>query len=929
MKFRLQHIGFWLLFLLSLSATAQVATLKGSIQDNDNKAPIAGALISIKGTTLTAITSNEGFFEIKAVPFGNYTIEITAEGFENLNNAVYTVTVSSLDVNVGVISMAHSVIQNAQSDENIPTVTLSDSDLKESNAQNVSGVLSASRDPFTSAATYNFSAARFRPRGYENEEVTYINGMPAEDLINGRTIYSAWGGLNDVLRSRENTYGLASSAYSYGSMIGTSFIDSRASRQRKQFQITYSLSNRQYDNRLMATYGSGLMKGGWSFSGSISRRWSEEGYIKGTYYDGWSWFMSVEKQLGLKHNLSLTQFGANTENGRAAASTREAYDLAGSHYYNPYWGYQNGKVRNASIAHQQQPLTVLGHEWKMDEHTTLQTSLGYQFGTYSTTALDWYNAADPRPDYYRNLPSYTKDSLSNAELIELWQNDESIRQIKWDSLYNFNRRNTETITDVDGIAGNNVTGLRSQYIVEERIVESQRISFNSTMNSTIGDHFTLTKGFSYQHQESEYYKRVNDLLGGDFYVDLNKYAEFSYPGNTTALQNNLLSPNHIVRVGDKFGYDYIAYINKSMFWAQGQWRYNKVDFFLSGNISNTNFYREGLNQNGVFINNSLGDSPKQSFNNFGVKGGATYKFNGRNYIYGNAAFETRAPLFENVYLSPRTRNTVANNLGNEEVISTEGGYMLRAPKVKVRLTGYYTQFNNQINTVSFYNEAYNSFVNYTISKIDKRHVGFEFGADVNVGYGFTLTGALSVGEYFYNSRQKYTATEDNTADILADRETIYSKNFYVDGSPQTAGSIGIGYRAKKFWYINASANYFDKMYIGFNPSRRTSNAVALLDGEDPLRAYILSQQQLDSQFTLDISGGKSWKLNGKIKSLKRNTFLVLNAGISNLLDNQDFVTTGFEQLRFDFDEKDPDKFNSKYYYGFGRTYFVNLTLRFN
>ena len=55
---------------------------------------------------------------------------------------------------------------------------------------------------------------------------------------------------------------------------GAYSIDSRASRQRKQLQASYAISNRSYDNRVMISYGSGILNKGWSYALSGSRRWA-------------------------------------------------------------------------------------------------------------------------------------------------------------------------------------------------------------------------------------------------------------------------------------------------------------------------------------------------------------------------------------------------------------------------------------------------------------------------------------------------------------------------------------------------------------------------------------------------------------------------------------------------------------------------------
>lgn len=925
MTLRLLLTGLLLLILSSVS-NAQNSTIKGSLRDSVNQSPIPSGTVRLKGTVLQALTGPDGTFELRDIPYGNYEAEIIADGYES--PVPVKLTVNSPLTDMGPVTM-RSAIVNAQTVVDIPNVTLSESDLNEESAQNVSGVLTASRDPYASAAAFTFSNARFRNRGYDNENITYLNNVPVEDLVSSRTVFGSWSGLNDVMRSREFSFGLAPNGYAYGGLDGTTSIDAKASSQRKQFQISYALSNRSYDNRIMATLGTGLLKGGWSFSGSISRRWAEEGYIAGTFYDSWSWFLSAEKRFNYKHSLSLTQFGTNTMNGRATSAVQEAYDLSGSNYYNPLWGYQNGKKRNSSVAQQQQPITILSHEWKTSNRSTLESALGYQSGTTGVTALDWFNAPDPRPDFYRRLPSYIDDPAASAAAAALWQNNESYRQINWDGMYNVNRNNIESVLDANGITGNTVTGLRSRYIVENRLTDNRRIIFSMTNNTTISDHFQLTSGIVYQDQESRYYKRVEDLLGGEFYVDLNQFADLDYPDSLEAIQNDLNDPNRILREGDKFGYDYKASVNKTAGWVQGQFKFDHFDFFGAFQVSETKFKRTGYTRTGIFADNSFGDSDEQEFSNISVKGGVTWKLDGRNYFLLNALYETRAPLFENSFVSPRTRNSLVSNLTSEKIYSFEAGYLLRAPRLKIRATAYFTQFNDGVNTFNFYHEDYRTFVNYSLTNIDKRHIGIEAGAEATLGKGFTAIGAVSLGQYFYTSRQKATITADNTSELLASNETIYSKNFFVSGGPQDAATIGLNYRSKRFWFVNFNVNYFDNIYIDFNPARRTVSGVAPINDTDPLWDPIVDQEKADAQMTADLFGGYSWKLNNKFKNLKHNTFFVVTAGITNLFNNQELITGGFEQLRFDYSEKNPLKFAPRYFYAFGTTYFLNFTLRFN
>ena len=157
---------------------------------------------------------------------------------------------------------------------------------------------------------------------------------------------------------------------------------------------------------------------------------------------------------------------------------------------------------------------------------------------------------------------------------------------------------------------------------------------------------------------------------------------------------------------------------------------------------------------------------------------------------------------------------------------------------------------------------------------------------------------------------------------------IYSQNFRIP-TPQEAYTVGLDYRSPKFWFVNVNFNYFDNMYLDYNPLRRTSSAVSGVDPADQLWHDIIDQEKLKAQYTLDAFAGYSWLMNNKFKkSLKKRTFLVLNAGVNNILDNKNIVSGGYEQLRFDFAEKDVDKFPAKRFYAYGLNYFVSVGIRF-
>ena len=823
-------------------------------------------------------------------------------------------------------SIIETLRENMQ--DNIPVISLDESDGQDGSAQNISSQLGAGRDPFLNAATFKFGAVRFRIRGYDADQFnTYINGAPMENLDNGFTPYGQWGGLNDVMRNRESTSGLRSTTFGYGDLGGLTNFDTRASHQRKQTSINFAKSNRTYANRLMLTHSTGLNKKGWAFSFSGSRRWAEEGYADGTYFDGWSFFAGVDKRFNDRHLLSFVAFGTPTENGRQGASVKEMLDLAGDNFYNPNWGYQNGKKRNASIAKSFQPVGILTHDWKVNDKTSLLTAASVTYGKRSVSGLDWYNAADPRPDYYRYLPSYQLDPVYAEQVRQELLNDVNKRQVNWDALYQTNYASFDVVRNANGIVGNDVSGRRSHYILEERIINTTKYNFNSTLNTSVSENVMFTAGITYQSQKNHYYKEIDDLLGGDFYVDVNQFGERDFPTNPSAGQNDLNNPNRIVAVGDKLGYNYDLNIKRGSVWMQGVFKFPKFDVVVSTEHSYTSFFRFGNVKSGLFAENSYGKSTTYNFYNSGIKGGVTYKIDGRNYIFANGSYSSRAPFFENAFIAPRTRDFVQDNLKSEEILSTEVGYAMNAPKLKLRLNGYFTQFKNGLDVLTFYNDEYRNFVNYAISNIGKIHMGLEFGAEVKVYKGLNLTAAAAIGQYTFNTRQSATVTADNSAATLDKNVIVYSKDFYVP-TAQQAYTIGFDYRSPKFWFLNVNFNYFDKMYLNYNPIRRTATAVSGLEEGSAKWNQIINQTELDPQYTLDAFAGYSWLMNRKFKDLKKRTFLVFNVGVNNILDNRNIVSGGFEQLRFDFAEKNTEKFPDRRFYAFGINFFASVGIRF-
>jgi len=891
----------------SVALRAQNAKVSGTVFDSESGKAVSGASVQIGDKQ--AKTDNKGYFEFTGIPTGKISLTITVDNYDTQTN---NVEISAPETKLGTFGIKVKNFYSSEVNAGIPDVSISSMDFEdEGKGQNVSGLLHSSADAFINTASYTLGAAYFRIRGYESDDaMVYMNGISVNDPENGRPLWSEWGGLNDAMRNKEVVNGLAPARFGFGSVGGATNLVTRASLQRKQNKLTYSLSNKAYTNRIMYTYSTGLMKNNWAFTLSGSRRWGNESYVDGVYYDAWAYFAAAEKKLNDKHSFALTIYGSPTKRGMQAAATQECFDLTDTHYYNPNWGYQDGEKRNAKVKDFHEPMIIFNHYWNVNTKMKLTNSLAYSFGKNGTSALNWYGASDPRPDYYRNLPSYQSadptvqaDPDVVAAITEAWRTDVNTSQVNWDKLYQIN-------------ALSNLTGGRTNYIVEDRRNDHSQLTLSTLMNYQKNEHILYTGGLELSKYTGYHFKIMKDLLGGNNWVDIDQFAERDFKGDTTKLQNDMDDPNKVINEGDKFGYDYNTYVNSGLLWGQAELSYNKLELFAAANISFSQFWRKGNMKNGRDTVGSFGNSAKNNYLNYAAKAGATYKITGHHYIVGNLGYITRAPYVKDAYLFPSITSELVPNLTSEKILSGDISYIYKSSLINVRLTAYQTMFYDGTKIISYYADDLATFVNLSMTGIDKINQGFELGAEIKATSTISFIAVGALGNFRYTSRPVGIITIENDF-IPGTPQTIYQKNFYVSGTPQNAASFGIKYAHPKQWYLNANLNYFDKMYLDFNPERRTSDAFTGLYPDDPQIVAFTKQEKLKGGFTLDASLGKS--------IYYKNYFFNINLSVSNILNNQDLITNGYENMRFVLTE--PNKFQSKYFYGLGRTFFLNLQVR--
>jgi hypothetical protein len=738
--------------------------LKGRlIRDNDNEA-VAGARVTLANQNISTLSNANGEFTFYFVEPGDEELIIDADGF--ISGVELVQIADKQTTNLGDIMMQRDIVTEAHN-EILLNLTEEEMTDDEGRSQSQASSSSASIDVFNSNTSFAWSSARYRNRGYQsNVENYYIEGLHFNSMERGQFNYSAMGGLNDASRYKEVLNPIEATNFTFGGLGQSTNYLMGASRYAQGWKVGAAGTNRNYKARVNATYSSGIMSNGWAVTAQLAYRFSpyidNKGIIgEGIKYYSLGYFLTVEK-IWDNARLKLITFGAPTERGQNAAVTQEVYDLTGTNNYNPYWGYQNGHVRNSRIVKSFDPTVIAAYEYKIDEQQRLKAAVGYHYSWYSNSALNYFNAPDPRPDYYRNLPSFYWDgqianpnsetaskqlfddngdhypwglfigedmkgnSLGSGfwaedghlvgpsvnekqynDLVRLWKNrDDATTQINWDKIYAGNYANNYV----------NPTG-SARYFLERRHNDIQEANASFNYVNTQFDHLRMTLGVEGKFSQGIHYKTIDDLLGGNQWIDVDAFADrdikelasnsgFTQEDIANVRKNEIAADyDEVVKDdGRRFGYNYRINMGNLKAWFQNEWTFNEVDLYYALALDYSSMQRttsmlngrawyltkiakEALAKDPTGVDNTwkyygsrsfaeieaaeaagalkagttyVGDS--HHFFDPAFKFGLTYKINGRNHLKVNALAETRAPYARDAYISQRVHDRVVEGI---------------------------------------------------------------------------------------------------------------------------------------------------------------------------------------------------------------------------------------------------------------------------
>ena len=871
-----------------------------------NGDPIIGATLQIPGTQVGTITDVDGKFTLKA-PGNAKEIKISAIGFKGVTlkpaRNMGTIVLEVESTMLQDVVVTQSVAKTRMTPVAISEIGQGTIDIKLGN-QEFPEVLKTTPGVWATKDGGGFGDSKINMRGFKSANVAVlVNGIPVNDMEWGGVYWSNWAGLSDVTSSMQTQRGLGASLLSAPSVGGTINIITKSLDAKKGGKVWFGMGNDgMYQEGI--TLSTGLMDNGWAVTLLGSHR-SGDGYVQGTFFEAWNYFVNISKRINDRHQLSFTAFGSpqqhnkrSSQDGLTIEGWQDVRQYMGDdcrYKYNPTFGYDShGKVRSSNLNTYHKPQISLAHIWQIDYKSSLSTSAyvsiskgggysGQGRGSYSYS--NWYGA-------------------SNGTLNTLFR--------KADGTFAYD--------EIEAMNAESTTG--SNMIMSQSNNSHEWYGLVSTYkNELLPKKLTLTAGLDIRYYVGHHNNKIVDLYGGDYYMDDSSRKNVKAENNAAAADPNFMYEK--LSVGDVVYRDYDGHTHQEGAYLQGEYTMldGKFNFVLSGSLSNTGYWRV----DNFYYDKEHAESEKLNFIAGTVKGGVNYNIDRHNNVFVNAGYISRAPFFSGgAFLTSNVSNATNPNAINEKIVSVEGGYGYRSKVFSADVNAYYTLWKDKTTTrsgeISSGEHAGDRYY-LNMQGVNARHAGVEVNFVYKPTNWVELNGMLSWGDYVWDSNAKgyfYNQNGQPLADlrgtvasgILADDHAytvLNQKGIKVGGSAQTTASVGATFRPFKGFRIGADWVINARNYSDYEVSSSNYTANSEINVADPWKIPWGNQ--------IDLNASYSFKMG--------NTNATLSGNVHNL-GNHYYVMDAFTST---------DKVGAwdnayRVFYSFGRTFSLRLKVSF-
>ena len=859
MKNHLKHL--LLIAVLAIVGTASAvaqSTLRGKVVDAETGEPLIGATVSVGG--INAATDIDGVFVVKGVkPDAPVSIQYigfktkTVKASPRSRGELGTVRLETDGRTLSDVIVTSQIAVARKTPVAVSSVPMSFIEEK-IGTQEFPEILKSTPGVHANKEGGGYGDSEIYMRGFDNTNIAVmVNGVPMNDMENQKVYWSNWAGLTDVTRTMQTQRGLGASKVSAPSVGGTINIITKGLDAKKGGSIYYGMGNDNM-NKVMFTVSTGMSKSGWAMTLLGSKTWGD-GYAQGTDFKGYTYFLNISKRINEQHQLSFTAFGAPQEHyQRKGALTLADWKMTEqvwgveNHKYNSSYGFdKNGQRRTAEYNVYHKPQLSLNHQWQINDKSSLSTvlymSIGRGYGysgqgnsTYGYSYTDWYGANyGTLQTKFRNA-----DGTFNYGMIQdINEQSEHGSMLVMGKLKNYH----------------NWYGLVSTY------------------NTKIGKDFDFYGGVDFRAYKGVHTNEILDLYNGKYYIDSSRQ-------NAKAINNvNASNPdwvNEKLGVGDKMYRDYDGHVVQEGAFFQTEYTKSDLSAFISGSLSNTSYWRYDR----LYYDKKHAESKTKSYIGFTVKGGANYNINEHHNVFFNAGYISRAPMFNNVFLTYTSSNVTNPDAKNEKVLSFEVGYGYRLKWLQVDLNAYWTKWmdKSMAKQLSVGAQQTDGYIN--MAGLDARHQGIELEVKASPLYWLDLNGMFSIGDWQWDSNAKgyiYDANgqpldkDGNVASAPLAEDHYFAgialKGIRVGGSAQTTAALGATVKIGKQIRIGADWTLYARNYAYYQVSSSNLTPGKTTTVADPWKAPTASQFDLNASYKFKLAG-----LNATISGNVNNLF---------------------------------------------------------
>lgn len=902
---------FALLFLGSTFSLWAQTTVTGILVDAANNEPLIGASIQVEGSETGTTTDVDGKFTInskvtsptlllKYIGYSDKKVRVSKKG---KSVDLGTIEMEESSVSLGDVVITSSVAVARKTPVALSTISPLTIETK-LGTQEFPEILKSTPGVHANKQGGGYGDSEIYMRGFDPSNIAVmINGVPINDMEWGGVYWSNWAGLGDVTRSTQTQRGLGASKVSAPSVGGTINIVTAGTESKQGGSISYAMGNDGF-NKILFNVSTGMSNTGWSMTLLGGKTWGE-GYVQGTDFEGYNYFLNISKRINYDHTLSFTVFGApqtHYQRNSSQGLTVEGWDNAekymgdqSKYRYNPSYGFdKNGQRKSANYNEYHKPQISLNHQWRINDISSLSTSAyvsigrgnGYSgevsaYSSYSYT--DWYGSQ------YGTLKTTFRKADGTFDYGAIQTLNEA----------------SETGSEMVMTKSRNYHdwyGLLSTYTTKWR-------------------DFDIYGGIDFRYYKGTHTNVISDLYNGEYFVDASR-GDVLVANNANAANNSWVYEK--LGVGDVVYRDYDSHVMQEGAFFQAEYNKDKIAAFIAGSLSNTTYWRYDR----FYYDKSQAESETVSYIGFTAKGGANYNLNENHNVFANIGVISRAPKFSyGAFLQSTSSNTTNPNAVNEKIFSVELGYGFHNEWASVNLNAYYTKWMDKTMTKSGeYTNATNGIIEeyqMNMEGVDALHKGVELEVKVNPFTWLELTGMLSIGDWEWDSNATgycYNAhgqplklvngsLNGETTNVgSADHAwaIINLDGIKVGGSAQTTAALGASFKLSKQLRFNIDYNYLARNYAYYALSG--SN---LTVGKEKT---IAEPWKIPDAGQIDLSGSYNFKI-GTCRA-------TLSGTLNNLL--------GYEYISKAFMPSSGEgSWDTIYgFYQFGRTYSVRLKINF-